>query len=41
MQEILLLLALLGTGVVGGKPPNIIIMLMDDMGWGDIGVNGR
>ncbi|GFR28293.1 n-acetylgalactosamine-6-sulfatase [Trichonephila clavata] len=23
------------------KPPNIIIMLMDDMGWGDLGVFGE
>lgn len=24
----------------GQQKPNIIIMLMDDMGWGDVGVNG-
>ena len=23
-----------------GKP-NIVVMLMDDMGWGDLGVNGQ
>lgn len=23
------------------QPPNIVIMLMDDMGWGDLGVNGE
>ena len=23
------------------KLPNIIIMLMDDMGWGDLGINGN
>ena len=21
--------------------PNVVLMLMDDMGWGDIGVNGQ
>ena len=23
------------------KKPNIVIMYMDDMGWGDIGVHGK
>lgn len=23
------------------KPPNVVIMYMDDMGWGDIGANGE
>ncbi|CAN9507163.1 unnamed protein product [Ophioblennius macclurei] len=27
--------------IPNGSPPNIIIMLMDDMGWGDLGVFGH
>eukprot|EP00116_Pleurobrachia_bachei_P004315 sb/3464577/ len=30
-----------GPAPPAGSPPNIVIMLMDDMGWGDIGVHGR
>ncbi|CAI8028070.1 N-acetylgalactosamine-6-sulfatase [Geodia barretti] len=27
--------------VVSAKPPNMVFMLMDDMGWGDLGVYGN
>ncbi|XP_029464480.1 N-acetylgalactosamine-6-sulfatase [Rhinatrema bivittatum] len=30
-----------GSSPCNGTSPNIIIMLMDDMGWGDLGVNGQ
>ena len=38
----LVLLCWVVTGVTGvtATKPNIIIMYMDDMGWGDIGANG-
>ena len=42
LQLFLLLLCCTSTqGATEGKKPNIIIMLMDDMGWFDIGANGK
>ena len=37
---ITVVVAMLALQVEGSKKPNIIIMLMDDMGWGDLGVYG-
>ncbi|XP_051057667.1 N-acetylgalactosamine-6-sulfatase isoform X5 [Phodopus roborovskii] len=41
LQQLLVLsaLGLLATGAP--QPPNIVLMLMDDMGWGDLGVYGE
>ncbi|XP_076989395.1 N-acetylgalactosamine-6-sulfatase isoform X1 [Tamandua tetradactyla] len=40
--RLLLLLCAAGLGAVGApQPPNILLLLMDDMGWGDLGVNGE
>uniref|UniRef100_G3TL90 N-acetylgalactosamine-6-sulfatase n=1 Tax=Loxodonta africana TaxID=9785 RepID=G3TL90_LOXAF len=40
--RLLLVLSAAGLGAVGApQPPNIVLMLMDDMGWGDLGVNGE
>uniref|UniRef100_A0A667HLK4 N-acetylgalactosamine-6-sulfatase n=1 Tax=Lynx canadensis TaxID=61383 RepID=A0A667HLK4_LYNCA len=39
---LLLLLSIAGLGAADGpRPPNILLLLMDDMGWGDLGVNGE
>ncbi|XP_040838166.1 N-acetylgalactosamine-6-sulfatase isoform X3 [Ochotona curzoniae] len=39
---LLLLLGAVGPGSTGAaRPPNILLLLMDDMGWGDLGVNGE
>nr|XP_060505926.1 N-acetylgalactosamine-6-sulfatase isoform X2 [Panthera onca] len=39
---VLLLLSIAGLGAADGRrPPNILLLLMDDMGWGDLGVNGE
>ncbi|XP_007937357.1 N-acetylgalactosamine-6-sulfatase [Orycteropus afer afer] len=40
--RLVLVLSAVGLGAVGApQPPNIVLMLMDDMGWGDLGVNGE
>ena len=39
MKTLLLLAVILVT--VETAKPNIVIMFMDDMGWGDIGVHGK
>uniref|UniRef100_A0A452SMF2 N-acetylgalactosamine-6-sulfatase n=1 Tax=Ursus americanus TaxID=9643 RepID=A0A452SMF2_URSAM len=40
--RLLLVLSAAGFGAVGApKPPNILLLLMDDMGWGDLGVYGE
>jgi N-acetylgalactosamine-6-sulfatase len=37
----IIIAVLLTCSIRAAKPnPNIIIMLMDDMGWGDLGING-
>ncbi|KAK7083459.1 hypothetical protein SK128_024738, partial [Halocaridina rubra] len=41
VTKILFVLFLLMRHSNANRPPNIIIMLMDDMGWGDLGVNGE
>ncbi|XP_003800850.1 N-acetylgalactosamine-6-sulfatase [Otolemur garnettii] len=39
---LLLLLSSVGLGAVGApQSPNIVLLLMDDMGWGDLGVYGE
>ncbi|NP_001180574.1 N-acetylgalactosamine-6-sulfatase isoform 2 precursor [Mus musculus] len=41
-QQLLLVLSALGLLAAGApQPPNIVLLLMDDMGWGDLGVNGE
>ncbi|KAG0698748.1 N-acetylgalactosamine-6-sulfatase [Chionoecetes opilio] len=32
---------LIATASTSSQPPNVVIMLMDDMGWGDLGCNGE
>ncbi|XP_022438623.1 N-acetylgalactosamine-6-sulfatase isoform X6 [Delphinapterus leucas] len=40
--RLLLVLSAAGLGVTGApQPPNILLLLMDDMGWGDLGVYGE
>ena len=41
IYRMLVLLLSLVVAESHSEPPNIIIMLMDDMGWGDIGANGN
>ncbi|KAM6223378.1 N-acetylgalactosamine-6-sulfatase isoform 2-T2 [Rhynchocyon petersi] len=39
---LILMLSATGLQTMGApQPPNIVLMLMDDMGWGDLGVNGE
>ncbi|XP_069918008.1 N-acetylgalactosamine-6-sulfatase isoform X1 [Oryctolagus cuniculus] len=39
---LMLVLGAVGLGVTGvPRHPNILLLLMDDMGWGDLGVNGE
>ena len=42
MKLVLVLILQLGLicCIHGNSKPNIVIMYMDDMGWGDIGANG-
>uniref|UniRef100_A0A8C8TXS4 N-acetylgalactosamine-6-sulfatase n=1 Tax=Peromyscus maniculatus bairdii TaxID=230844 RepID=A0A8C8TXS4_PERMB len=41
-RQLLLVLSALGLLASGApQPPNIVLMLMDDMGWGDLGVYGE
>nr|XP_048293421.1 N-acetylgalactosamine-6-sulfatase isoform X4 [Myodes glareolus] len=40
--QLLLVLSTLGLLAIGApQPPNIVLLLMDDMGWGDLGVYGE
>ncbi|KAF6288102.1 galactosamine (N-acetyl)-6-sulfatase [Rhinolophus ferrumequinum] len=40
--RLLLVLSAVGLGATGvPQPPNILLLLMDDMGWGDLGVYGE
>ncbi|TEA40448.1 hypothetical protein DBR06_SOUSAS30610031 [Sousa chinensis] len=40
--RLLLVLSAAGLGATGApQPPNILLLLMDDMGWGDLGVYGE
>ncbi|XP_032320475.1 N-acetylgalactosamine-6-sulfatase isoform X9 [Camelus ferus] len=40
--QLLLVLSAAGLGVtLAPQPPNILLLLMDDMGWGDLGVYGE
>ncbi|KAH0500585.1 N-acetylgalactosamine-6-sulfatase [Microtus ochrogaster] len=40
--QLLLVLSAIGLLAAGApQPPNIVLLLMDDMGWGDLGVNGE
>ncbi|ELK00504.1 N-acetylgalactosamine-6-sulfatase [Pteropus alecto] len=40
--RLLLVLSAAGLGALGvPQPPNILLLLMDDMGWGDLGVYGE
>ena len=46
MKQILLICAVVGVGFAFGlqakdKPTNFVIFLTDDMGWGDLGVQGH
>ena len=36
-----IIMVVTGVKVERTKKPNIVIMYMDDMGWGDIGANGK
>ncbi|XP_026690057.2 N-acetylgalactosamine-6-sulfatase [Ciona intestinalis] len=41
MLSCFLLLLMSGYSLAESSKPNIIFMLMDDMGWGDLGINGQ
>lgn len=41
MSRLVLLLALLATSLAAAQRPNVIVVLMDDMGWRDVGFAGN
>jgi len=39
--SVLILLCSALTASADGRRPNVIVILADDLGWGDVGFNGR
>src|SRR4051812_13818265 len=41
MRTLFLLLSLLSAAATAAERPNLLIILADDLGWGDVSFNGR
>ncbi|MBC8326992.1 MAG: sulfatase-like hydrolase/transferase [Verrucomicrobia subdivision 3 bacterium] len=41
MKQIILFLSIFLCGLTQAKPPNIVVILTDDQGWGDLSLNGN